>query len=417
MARWRVRRRSAWLSLIRLDSKSLRASSATLGTVRAHIALGAVGLACAPTVPVVPEPAPPQPAPIVEHEPAAEPVLAADRPEPQPGVEFCEERYPADALEVFCSDNGVDLGPLSGLPKLRHVKLTGFGATGVEALAGLPDLELLWIDTAEAGTAWLDGLPVKIMRLGFSGDEPPELSGLSGMDQLKELELSWLTEVPVDLEPVGNVASLRRLGVLECKDLRPLTRLPQLEALDLGWVDSLKDFGPLASMPALRALSLGGRSLRSVRWLKYAPLLVTLHLDHTFVRDLGPVAKLEHLTVLSIDNSSWTEEAPVRDLRPLARLTKLERLVLRHTKVEDLTPLAGIASLDSVDVRMSRDANVEDLLGVKSLRCVALDEDALSAETRGAFQRRGLLDDACVAVEPFRIATSPGLPSPPDFEG
>lgn len=132
-----------------------------------------------------------------------------------------------------------------------------------------------------------------------------------------------------DLDPVARIHALGQEGSQPLEILR-LARC-HLESDDLS---------PLAEMRRLRVLEL--RDLPSARSL--APLarlesLAELTVADCPVSDLSPLASLGELGELSLEGTL------VSDLRPLSALPRLAKLDLRRTRVADLSPLATLPSL------------------------------------------------------------------------
>jgi internalin A len=105
-----------------------------------------------------------------------------------------------------------------------------------------------------------------------------------------------------------------------------------------GEYDDLTPIQKLTTLMSLRAASAPLKDLRPIEGLKR---MDRLDLSHTLVDDdhLKPVGSLVNLTELMLD------EDPIADLTPVANLKKLERLSIKKTQVKNLTPIAGLRTL------------------------------------------------------------------------
>jgi internalin A len=124
-----------------------------------------------------------------------------------------------------------------------------------------------------------------------------------------------------------------------------------------GEYEDLTPIQKLSTLESLRASSAPLKSLRPIEGLKR---LDRLDISHTLVGDdeLKPVGSLVNLTELMLD------EDPVSDLTPLASLKKLERLSIKKTEVKSLAPLASLKALKFLYIA---DTPVSDISPVQPL--------------------------------------------------
>lgn len=112
-----------------------------------------------------------------------------------------------------------------------------------------------------------------------------------------------------------------------------------------------------ATLPALsdigvQAISLRGAPVRDIRPLARLVGLKALDISGTQVRDITPLSGLAGLQTLNL------QFLPISDLRPLGGLVNLRTLNLGGTEVSDLSPLASLANLRDLVAAVSK---VEDL--------------------------------------------------------
>ena len=155
------------------------------------------------------------------------------------------------------------------------------------------------------------GLGSNITALSVHNIRKADLKKLSGLDQLplEGLELRWLSAASLDDIPLPQALKWCRIWhSSKLKDLSGIERLQNLEELDLRETGQPTDLSALSHLPSLRVLRFEGGYGTGQKLVSLAPI---------------EGLKIEQLTLKSIDGEKL-------DLRPVARLPKLENL--------DLTP-------------------------------------------------------------------------------
>ena len=136
---------------------------------------------------------------------------------------------------------------------------------------------------------------------------------------------------------MGDIQSLRRLSLKDCRaitDFSPLAKLSALTALHCANTQ-ITDLTPLTGMSALQFLDLSNTQVADIAPLAGLTELTELDLSQTQVSDLSPLARLHKLIKLQL---GWNRL--VSDIKPLARLTALKTLHLDYTSVSDLGAVA-----------------------------------------------------------------------------
>jgi internalin A len=101
--------------------------------------------------------------------------------------------------------------------------------------------------------------------------------------------------------------------------------------------------------------------------------ITKLVLYQTQVSDLSPLAGLVNLKTLEIKDSYIT------DLSPLAGLSNLERLDLSKNQIVDLSPLAGLSKLKSLTLDFNQIADFQPLAGLNNLKFLRLSHNKISS--------------------------------------
>lgn len=170
----------------------------------------------------------------------------------------------------------------------------------------------------------------------------------------------------------GNItpADLAEIRSLNLSQAQGSQQIHQIDPCIFPMFTSLKDlfFGPgeyddltpiqkLTTLESLRVASSPVKDLRPIEGLKR---MDRLDLAHTLVGDdeLKSVGSLVNLTELMLD------EDTISDLSPIANLKKLERLSIKKTQVKNLAPLASLRKMKFLYIA---DTPVTDISPVQPL--------------------------------------------------
>lgn len=144
----------------------------------------------------------------------------------------------------------------------------------------------------------------------------------------------------------------------------------------LFWVAGTKRCVPAAErLLGREELDLTGLSVRDLRPIAGLPKLKKLVLDRNPVRDLRPLGKLTQLQVLSVNQSS------LKRLDGVETIVGLQALSIDRTLVRDLGPIAGLVGLKELSARGDRLENIAPLAGLKQLRYLALEQNRVEELT------------------------------------
>jgi hypothetical protein len=256
------------------------------------------------------------------------------------------------------TDDG--LRAIEGLARLRVVQLgvTPFGSAGLSHLAGLTNLEELWLD-CNAGYDDAALVPVanlkklRVLRFYTAPVTDAGLAKIRGLTQLEELQLGKSEVSDAGLRIIGGFTKLKTLDLqhtqitdLGLAHLKPLARLQWL-CLD-GTAVSSRGLATLADMTDMRWLFLENTAVddAGLEHLQKMSALKNLYLSETRVTDAGirSLTGLKHLAALKLDQLSLTDDAV--DL--LLKIRSLETLQINGTRIT----AAGLARLCAVGVKL-----------------------------------------------------------------
>jgi Leucine-rich repeat (LRR) protein len=121
---------------------------------------------------------------------------------------------------------------------------------------------------------------------------------------------------------------------------------------------AFEDIDAIENLPQLEHLNLNATLVRDLSPLANLTRLHTLECRDTDIVTISPLGELVELQFLQLNGTR------IRDLTPLSRLTNLEQLYLRGTEVQDVTPLGKLKALEFLGLRATR---VQDVLPLRNL--------------------------------------------------
>ncbi len=234
--------------------------------------------------------------------------------------------YPTRQVGFGITDR--DLARLGGLHHLRLLDLSAnpVGDAGMESIAGLENLEWLFLYDAQvtsAGLAHLAGM-TRLRSLALGGCEITD-DGLLQLEKLPALEALDLRKTQVTDAGMRRLAGCRRLKAIWLDE----TQVTDAGLAQLAELPLLEDVGYLKKQFTLRGLA----QLKGLATLRPAIESVT---DD----DLALLTDMPRLRELILSNSGVTDAG----LEHIGKLTQLESLSLGGTKITD-TGLLKLRSL------------------------------------------------------------------------
>lgn len=231
------------------------------------------------------------------------------------------------------------------------------------------------LDASERGIESLEGIDhlPNLRRLNLGGNRIGDLRPLSALSRLSALDLR--DNYIFDLEAVhlGSLAELPELIELSLRnnrdsahpeepgdferisDVSAIAQLSSLEVLDLR-NNHVETVEPIAALEALRSLDLRGNRLTEDALDALASLrrLEHLNLRENDLRDVAALGRLEQLRYLNLHSNSR-----IVSILPLASLSRLTALILRGVPIgEDAGVLRELVHLEQLNVR---DTGLRDL--------------------------------------------------------
>lgn len=172
-------------------------------------------------------------------------------------------------------------------------------------------------------------------KLTFNGHNLDTLAYLSGLTELRELDLSGCRFSPAELKIVAGLPNLEKLNLSEC---------------------GLSTIAELSGAQMLTVLDLSGNTLRNLEPLIPMTSLQELYLQHNAVTALDALSSLTDLRKLDVSYNS------VSSLMPLSPCAKLEWINAGNNTIATLVGLDAFTALKHLDVDHNL-LNDVDILG------------------------------------------------------
>lgn len=208
-------------------------------------------------------------------------------------------------------------------------------------------------------------------------DECQNIKSIAAAAVLRKLRTASVKNMEsLDIAPLSGLPELESvdLGYSKVDDLSPLATLPRLKDVDF-YGSKLKSFAPLASCPSLRKVyfyaaelpedgyaSLGQlkqvkqfhgglTEMKSIAWLAEVPQAEELKIFSEKIGDLSPIAGATNLRYLRIWNFDGGDMAPeIGDLSLVSGLVNLEKLELPGSSYSNLAALGGLVKVRKLDL-------------------------------------------------------------------
>ena len=213
----------------------------------------------------------------------------------------------------------------------------------------------------------LKELFVREQREEFRGNGISDLTPISGLTQLVNLNIGGIGNHVSDLSPIANLTNIKHLhlGGNPITDLTPIANFTQLETFGFDdhvpltdisvlanmenlirvgmWGPRFRDMSPLVNLPNIETIDLCGNEISEIPSLKNAPKLKNLYVFGNNVSDVSILQDLTNLERLNLSNNNIT------DISPLAGLTDLKWLDLSQNPIRDWTPLYELSKNTKIE--------------------------------------------------------------------
>ena len=189
-----------------------------------------------------------------------------------------------------------------------------------KAFSSLEELTVHIDDDYTKGLLFLRNFPkLKTLALGLYGDTPTDLSPLSSLSSLRNLDLLGTSDCTVEnITVLSGMPQLEQLSLRNLKDVKDLNfvqNMPNLKSLHLENL-SILNLDGLSGRLSLNSLSIDCSSLENVNALITLSSLQTLSFGyHTYqLPDLHGLSALENVNCYSLDRDSIAHMPSIKTL-------------------------------------------------------------------------------------------------------
>ena len=271
-----------------------------------------------------------------------------------------------------------DLSPLTSLPRLQEVDLSGcrFPSSDLLILAKLPSLTKLNLSNCGLSTvADLEGA-ASLTSLDLSNNTVQKMDALASIATLQELYLQH--NAVIDLSALSSLSNLTKLDVSynAITDLSPLASLTELSWLDASH-NSLTKLSALDKLPALRYLALNHNQLTNIALLSNCSALAEIYVSNNSIGDVTCLSNMANIEVLDFSYNEiyhipmWNNGGALRQINgshnhiasidTLWRLENLTYIYMDYNNIESLNFLERCSNLVLINVYGNRISNVSHL--------------------------------------------------------
>lgn len=188
------------------------------------------------------------------------------------------------------------------------------------------------------------------------------LEFLSGMENLKQLDLTGCRFPAAALSTLAGLPDLEHLTIAKCglSTIAALEGAPRLSYLDANG-NTLRNLEVLSSMTTLVHLNLAHNAVVDLIQISGLVNLDKLDISFNAVTTLSPLAECTNLTGLNADNNQLT------DLKGLENMKMLSELSVDHNSLTNVDILADCTDLTDLSIASNQISNITSLHSLEKL--------------------------------------------------
>ncbi len=208
----------------------------------------------------------------------------------------------------------------------------------------------------------LDDVSEKQFEKDYLADPVKALQQLTGLDCLEYLYINYA---------ITSYTAPAKWVLID--SIKQIPDLPNLKILILSNQTKLTNLDGVQRFTLLQVLDLQQAPIKDIKPLAELVDIQYLNLDRTFVSDLGPLAKMVKMKSLNINreyirvsnNLESSHDHPITDFGPLSKMTDLRELYAEYFLGSDLSPLSNMTKLETL--RLANVLKVSDFSVVSQL--------------------------------------------------
>jgi len=217
--------------------------------------------------------------------------------------------------------------------------------------------------------------------LGFSKID--SLAPFVAMKNLKKLDLRFSPNIK-DLTPLAKLENLEELTIwgTGVTDLTPVKNLPKLRRIDAK-MTQITDLKPVAEMKRLQSLDVLMAPVSDITALAEHPALAEVVLCSTKARDITPLyGYADRITYLDLCNTGYATP------KELMRFKNAQKLKLWGLNITDASIFSGMKDLRYLDLRKTPVRSLKPLEGLEKLETVIVAETKVSKKEITRFKTK-----------------------------
>ncbi|MDO5736246.1 MAG: leucine-rich repeat domain-containing protein [Propionibacteriaceae bacterium] len=289
--------------------------------------------------------------------------------------------------------------PITAAEMATVTHINHFSAGYIRSFEGLQyatSLEVLALHGATADLSIIASIP-SLELLSITSPTLSDVSFLTNKPRLVTLRIT--TDRPLDLTPVSRLTGLTELDLenpsVNLTSLKPLTKLTALRVKR----PTTADLTPLAGMTEMTELTLEGAGVSDLRPLGRMTKMQNLNLRDNAIKDISPIAGMKDIEFL------YLEDNQISDVNPLSGLPRILALHLDANEISNVRPLAGLQSLKKLLVAGNRVTDLSPLSSLATRAWAGNQVIRVTAENGSRFTLP-TLRNADATVVPWRYPSS-----------
>lgn len=215
---------------------------------------------------------------------------------------------------------------------------------------------------------WWSNLPYPWAEIFYSQiGQVDSVNGayLSRLMDLEKIDLSVYPRLR-NIEPLAKLTRLKTVNLAgtQISDIVPLKNLTNLEVLDCRDTE-ITDLSPLKYALGLKALRIDSTKVTDIAVITSMENLQQFSASHTFISSLEPLANSKDMRKLNLSKTR------IRSLIGLESMTGLEMLILSDNRIKDLDPIRGLNNLNHLQIDNTLVTSLEPLTELDNLRVLS----------------------------------------------
>ncbi|CAL6024623.1 leucine-rich_repeat protein [Hexamita inflata] len=229
-------------------------------------------------------------------------------------------------------------------------------------ISPLPHITELFLISCNLTT--LNNLPLNIINLDITHNKITDLSVLSQIKTLKQLQIDGNKNLNLKTLNNNNITELQ-MNAIQCESLEGISQHTNLTKLIFNY-NQISDLEPIKNMNKLNILWASSNKIVKMQPIKQLSQLKELLINNNKIQDLNPLTDLNMLEKLVLSANE------IINTEPLRKMNQLLILDLAGNKITDLEPLRELVHMQELGLNFNRIINVKPLEKMIQLKLLNL---------------------------------------------